>query len=234
MRALLFSLSALTLLGLQSGCDNEVTKQTGGSGGGSSTSTTTSTTTTSSTGTGTSMQSGDCDTDADCAPNGHCIELSPGGFRVCQFPVPEATTCSEPANDECCDSTDCAAPSKCYLGPIVPSCGGPQILPHNQCATDLCSAGSCPGGLCAPAGTVNNAVMTCIASACSKDTDCTAHAGGICATYVDPCCNATTGLACIYPGINCRTSADCGNDSYCGIDASGAPVCMKGGPACPA
>lgn len=229
---------------LQSSCTSDVTIETGGSGGATtstasksstgSTATSMQTTTTQSTSTGMTKNSGDCDSSADCPPNGQCVELTPGGFRVCQYPVPEATSCTDPMNDECCGSAECSAGSKCYPGPLVPSCGGPQIIPHNQCGSDFCSPGSCPSGVCAPSGTVNNAVATCIAAGCLLDADCKAHAGGICATWVEPCCNGTAGLACIYPGLNCRTSADCNDGSFCGLDATGSPTCMPGFPACPA
>src|SRR4051794_40752489 len=83
-----------------------------GAGGGSSSSangtssggpTSTSSATSTSTG-GTGKNSGDCDTDSDC-PGSKCVELVPGGFRVCLDPQPEATKCSGSMLDQCCSSS---------------------------------------------------------------------------------------------------------------------------------
>lgn len=228
----------LGVLAASTGCSNEITKTTGGDGGAGSTSTSTKSTSSTatsmqgSTSTGPAKNSGDCDSDADCPPDGTCVELTPGGFRVCKFPVPVATACTDPMNDQCCDSTDCDPGETCFPGPLLPHCGGPQILPHNQCGEDQCSSPFCDVGLCAPGGTVNNKIAVCLTALCYLDTDCTAHAGGICATYTDSCCNAPTGLFCIYPGINCRSDADCPG-GHCALNEGGSPTCMPGGAPCP-
>jgi hypothetical protein len=180
------------------------------------------------------MQSGDCLTNNDCMPNGKCVEVAPGGFRLCQFPVTEATMCMSP-QDECCTSATCTMGAKCFAAPIVPICAGVVMQPRNQCASDECTTnGDCTnGGVCMPAGTFGNKVAACLAAKCTKDTDCTAKPGGKCGTVEDPCCHTTTGLYCIYAG-NCRKDSDCAPGNYCGPDASGQPVCQQGGPICPA
>ncbi|MFO0611268.1 MAG: hypothetical protein U0414_01675 [Polyangiaceae bacterium] len=239
------SISSLVSLAALAGCGNEVDQLTGGSGGAGSSTTSTASSTgtaqTSSTATGTpGKNSGDCDGDADCPPNGHCVELTPGGFRVCQYPTPEATSCDDPMNDTCCSTAECKNPGeKCLPGPILPSCGGPQILPHNECAADLCATDKdCDGpAVCAPADTVGSQIATCLyAPECKHDTDCSAHPGGICATVQGSCCNAAVGLFCIYPGINCRSDADCESPTtkmYCGFDENASPVCLPGSATCP-
>lgn len=242
----------LALLGCASlvvaGCDNEVTPLTGGSGGASSSSgqgsTKTSSGSTSVQGSTTSNMpgpnSGDCDSDADCPPSGHCVQLTPGGFRVCQYPTPEATSCDDPMNDTCCSTSECTKPGeKCLPGPIFASCGGPQILPYNQCASDLCKVDAdCEGpAVCAPADTVGAQVASCLwAPECKHDFDCGAQAGGICATVRDSCCSGVVGLFCIYPGINCRSDDDCASPTekmHCGLDEKSSPVCLPGAAVCP-
>src|SRR5260221_7638874 len=95
---------------------------------------------------GTPMNSGDCDNTADCGGD-PCVELSPGGYRVCVAKVPETTTCSIPPG-QCCKSADCGSdarpPGKCVAGPVEPYCGWPAMIPTNQCASDACnSAADC-------------------------------------------------------------------------------------------
>jgi hypothetical protein len=106
---------------------------------------------------GTPRNSGDCERPSDCGGD-PCIELYPGGYRVCVAKVPEATMCSLPQG-QCCKSADCGgdarAPGKCVAGPVEPYCGGPQMLPTNVCATDACtSAADCSGAnaICVPSG----------------------------------------------------------------------------------
>jgi hypothetical protein len=251
MQALVVGVSVVTLAALGLGCGDSGTGGTGGTGASSSSASSMSTastgtgtgTGTSSAGTGTStstsstgsgMNFGDCATNADCPPNGTCVEVAPGGFRLCQFPVAEATMCDSP-NDACCTSADCMMPDKCYAGPLMPSCQGIQPAPKNVCASDTClSSVDCEGkAACMPQGTVGNAVAGCLPAACLHDTDCVAHAGGICATVKEPCCGTVAGLFCVYPTISCRTSNDCPG-GYCGFDMNNEPVCMPGLPLCPA
>lgn len=182
---------------------------------------------------GAEPQGGDCDDAADCPPDGDCVELTPGGFRVCQYPVIEATSCIS-EDDQCCDSTECEIGLLCLETPILPFCGGVQMVPSNVCAGPTCvSSLDCRGAAaCVEAGTVGNKVKSCIAAQCSTNADCEASPGGICAPVQEPCCNGVAGLYCIYEG-NCRSSADCGNDEHCGFDAAG-PTCLPGPPICPA
>ena len=213
------------------GCGGDVSG-TGGAGaaGGSTTS---SSTTSSGTG-GSSGNSGDCNTDADC-PGSACVEITPGGFRVCRVDFPEATMCVEPTLDECCTTADCPM-GTCMAQPLVPYCGGPQPLEYNVCAVDQCSSDAECGdsNICAPAGTLGRKVAACAFSGCKLDTDCGAEAGGICAPVTDPCCSNPTGLFCVYPSDGCRSSSECADGSYCSVDADGRALCVPGFPACPA
>lgn len=183
--------------------------------------------------------SGDCNDDRDCA-GGLCVELSPGGFRVCKQPVPEATACSSPRPgfDECCKTAECAAGNKCLEWPLSPYCGGAFPVPHNVCASDGCksSADCAAPAVCVPAGALGYKVSACLDGGCRTDRDCTARPGGICAPIQSPCCGGTLGLACVYPGDGCRNRADCPG-GYCDIDRSAGETrgkCKTGVPICPA
>ena len=61
---------------------------------------------------------------------------------MCKLPVPEATSCTDPQFDTCCTSADCMNGDKCYLGPLVPFCGGVQPIEANECGSDLCAKGN--------------------------------------------------------------------------------------------
>lgn len=179
-----------------------------------------------------STASGDCDTDADC-PGGTCVELVPGGFRVCRTQPVEETTCGMPGIDECCTTADCAPGETCFLGPIVETCGGPTRLPFNECASDLCATDADCGAdrICAPAGTFAP-VAVCVSGSCHHDADCTAEAGGRCVVARDPCCNIAVGLLCAYASDGCRSSADC-TTGYCELDGTRARCVGGPGPFCP-
>jgi hypothetical protein len=164
--------------------------------------------------------------------------MTPGGFRVCVSPVPEATYCQSPPDaggfDECCTTADCKT-GKCYLTPLTPYCGGVMPVPQNQCGVDQCTDGSCgKGQVCALAGSFAYKVRGCMPSACLLDTDCTAAAGGKCETVDDPCCNSPMGLYCVYPGTGCRSGSDCKNDEHCGVEQGNVPKCIPGPVGCPA
>jgi hypothetical protein len=166
-----------------------------------------------------------------------CVELYPGGYRVCAVKVPEATTCSTPPG-QCCKTSDCgldARPSgKCILGPVEPYCGGPAIVMNNVCASDACTtAADCSGAnaICAPAGTLGRKAARCLTGGCRFDTDCTAEPGGACVTVAGACCNQPVGLFCLYPG-GCRSNADCKPGEQCHTDATHA-FCGPATP-CPA
>jgi hypothetical protein len=180
--------------------------------------------------------SGDCLTASDCGGD-PCVELIPGGYRVCVAPVPEATTCSTPAG-ACCKSTDCPSqgqgPGKCILGPVEPACGGPVVVPTNVCAADACtSASDCTGAnpICVPAGALDRKAARCLTGGCRFDRDCTAEPGGICVPVANPCCDAVLGLFCVYAD-GCRSNANCMTGSYCATDATHA-YCKVGAPVCP-
>lgn len=184
-------------------------------------------------GSGGGINSGDCDTDADC-PGATCVEITPGGFRVCKVSFAPAETCGQPDFDECCSSADYSSGETCLAAPLTPYCGGPAPLEYNACGKDECAADlECPAGLCAPTGTLGNKVRACYSASCLLDSDCTALAGGICAPVVEPCCNQPVGLFCVYPG-GCRTTSDCGQGEYCEIQPDGSTECVVGDIACPA
>jgi hypothetical protein len=77
---------------------------------------------------GGSTARGDCASTTDCPAGGMCIELVPGGYRVCQVPPVEATSCEAGRSDECCNGSECAT-GDCFLGPIRRFCGGAKRLP---------------------------------------------------------------------------------------------------------
>ncbi len=168
----------------------------------------------------------ECHSDADC-PGGSCVDVN-GGYRMCRYPVPEATQCEQPQFDACCTSADCDVEGDaCYLGPLTPFCGGVKPLPANACGQDLCkSDADCDGGVCVPSGVVGNAVAMCVPAQCFGTTCGQEHLTS-CVLVRDPCCNGPAGFFCIEED-GCRTSEDCA-DGYC--DAG---VCMPGGPTCPA
>ena len=173
----------------------------------------------------------ECDTDADCQM-GDCLELTPGGVRVCETPVPEAQMCQNQMFDECCDSTECAS-GNCYDNPIVEQCTGVQRQPRNVCASDRCTSDAdCHNdGICLPADVLDRPVRTCFPTACTDDTDCTAEPDGQCIVTYDSCCNAPQMLACAYPS-GCKTDGDCPN-GHCRVK-NGKTECASGPPLCPA
>ena len=175
--------------------------------------------------------SGDCETSADCGGD-PCVELTPGGYRVCQIDYPEASSCLDPSIDECCTTADCAFGS-CYATPIVPFCGGAEQQPFNVCVADQCAddAACGAGSICAPAGTLARKVRACAPASCKVNADCTAEPSGVCAPVVDPCCGYPAGLHCVYPG-GCRSNTDCPG-GYCELGQDGATRCMTGAPICP-
>ncbi len=179
--------------------------------------------------------SGDCSSDAQC-PGSKCVEIIPGGFRVCADVLVPATTCREPGVDQCCGATKpCPGAEPCYAGPLVPSCGGVQMLPYNQCAMDECASDAAcgAGSVCLAAAVLGRKERACFPAPCKHDDECADAAGGQCAPVADPCCGQATTLYCIYPG-DCRSNADCGS-GFCEIDpAQKRAVCTATPPLCPA
>ncbi len=215
------------------------TVSTTGSGGatmsnGATTSSGTITASSSSSGAGGSANPpGECKQNSDCPPDGTCVELIAGGYRVCQFPTVEATVCTAQGQDECCSTADCTKPGdKCIFGPFPGSCGGALMLPRNQCVKDLCAApADCKTDeICAPAGTLGSKVRVCLAAPCKQATCLTSQENvGWCAAIKSPCCAAPLGVFC---AKGCLTDVDCPN-GYCDVDPQGLTVCKPGGPICP-
>jgi hypothetical protein len=182
---------------------------------------------------------GDCTGDAQCK-GGHCLELTPGGYKVCAQVPPEATACMTMAQDKCCSSADCTGGGKCYPSTdLGGACAGPFMPPHNECVTEQCTKDAdCAAvvsqvpTICAPAGTIGYPTRFCFIAYCRTNADCTAASGGRCATIGQPCCTTPAGLGCVYPG-GCAQDSDCQSGS-CHLDeASGTGRCLPGVAGCP-
>lgn len=252
--------SLALLLGPLAACGDDSVAGTGGGGGSSSSAggTTGSTTgsastgpgsgggggaTTSSSSTGTGGQGGsgppafgdDCATSEDCF-GAACVEVN--GHRTCRAEVEQATECTDPSLDECCDSTECVGPDEiCTLMPDV-YCGGPAPVYANQCvSTDAtCLQLDCgkSDAACAPPGVFGFREARCLPRSCQADEDCADGSGGSCVPVADPCCNGVVGYFCTYTG-GCRDNTDCGAGEYCEVDfETGTASCVEGVPACPA
>jgi hypothetical protein len=200
--------------------------------GTTSTATTGTTTgTTITTGTTTTTTAGECTSDAQCG-SGHCVALTPGGYKVCTRTPPEATACTPSVLDQCCTSADCTGGGKCYAVLNLPSCGGgPPLQPHNECATDQCTDdASCTGSggvpmICLPAGVYGNPARSCFTAYCHTGADCTAQGAGACLPVTQPCCSAPAGLGCVYTG-GCANGNVCGSGYTCELDpATGTGRC---------
>ncbi|HEX7604338.1 MAG TPA: hypothetical protein VF316_22120, partial [Polyangiaceae bacterium] len=185
------------------------------------------------------VSGGDCATDADCN-GGTCIELAPGGYKVCSKMPPEATMCQPPGPpvmDQCCTSSDCKV-GKCYASTSLPYCGGPAMPLYNMfvadaCATDKdCASNGGPPQLCAPAGAWGIPARFCALAFCHTSADCGAKAGGVCEPVANSCCSMPSGLACVYPG-GCNKDQDCGQNAHCAIGSQGEAACKPGDVGCP-
>ncbi len=227
----------LGFLGALGACDDST--GTGGSGPGSGPSGPV--TVGSNTGGGSNnSNSGDCNSSADCPPNGTCVALTLGGFRVCQYPVSQTDSCmmmgqggagggggggqgGGPVTDECCpgvDGMECNDDDVCVSRPLIPTCGPSMEPEQNVCAgdQDQCNnAGDCGSNqLCLPAGTFDNKIRMCIPITCGSDVECSAKPGGTCVPVERPCCGVIRGLFCSYAGEGCRKDADCPG-GYCDV-----------------
>jgi hypothetical protein len=223
-----------------SACGGNVVHGTGASGTGGAGGTGTTTTTGTTTSTTTVISRGDCTSDAQCG-NGQCVELTPGGYKVCTHFPPEATMCTGgtgPMVDQCCTSADCKNGGKCYSTTNLPFCGGPAVQVYNMCVTDQCTDdASCTGSganrICVPAGSVGSPARSCFTAYCHTDAECTAQPGGACVVVRASCCNLPAGLGCVYPG-GCTKDEDCGQGNSCHLDAAtGTGKCAAGPAICP-
>ncbi len=180
---------------------------------------------------------GDCKTDANCN-GGQCLELTPGGYRVCASTPLEVTSCGsqdpQPFPNECCQSSECAE-GICVAGPGPTYCGGPAIEPYNYCAVDACqSSADCdavPNGVCFPAGSYGFPAATCVAGGCQVDADCKEEADGRCLLHQDQCCGSPS-LVCVYAD-GCVKNADCPEATPNCLVEDGRGVCSATPQACP-
>lgn len=167
-----------------------------------------------------------CTTDGDCN-GGRCVELSPGGVRVCAMPPPGPQACVDagtpyPVADQCCPGDGRCGAGRCEL---VTFCGGAYMNPHNECIVDQCATNAdCgPQGICLPIGVGSTQRRTCLTgNACLKDADCTAAPGGSCvlpgsfgpASQCEPwdCPGSSRVIA---NPLTCVYGTDCADDGEC-------------------
>ncbi len=181
--------------------------------------------------------SDDCASDAEC-PGGQCVELAPGGYRVCATGHIEAQSCAiadpVPFPNECCQTSECAE-GYCVEGPWPQYCGGPAVQTYNYCAADECeSAADCtntPFGVCFPAGSYGYPTATCVTADCQVDSDCADEPGGKCLLVDSPCCLLPL-LTCVYAG-GCRSLADCPKGSESCHAEDGRAICSGDRVLCP-
>jgi hypothetical protein len=186
---------------------------------------------------GGAKNSGDCDNDGDC-PGSHCVAITPGGFRVCQQVPVEATSCTNPGIDDCCNTSDCQLDGLCLVGPVSPACVGPVHLPRNECGYDQCGSDpDCGAGMiCVDRGLWGPEIKSCMVADCKRDTDC--GAGEKCELIQNTCCSnypasVALGLYCVPPVNGCHNDKDCDQGSYCALDANQKAVCTAGMATCP-
>lgn len=184
---------------------------------------------------------GRCANDSDCDPGGHCVELAPGGYRVCSYPPPAPEVCTnDPSRqDECCETCDGG------ICTLQTSCGGAFILPRNVCAVSQCTTNADCGAsaICLPSGFGSANVRTCLkVTDCVRHSDCVAAPDGVCALIgiVGPLSQCApwpcpgglstqfaAGLACIYGG-ECAGDEDCAKGGGHCEKIGGRPVCRSG------
>ena len=179
--------------------------------------------------------SGDCNSSDEC-PGSTCVEVSPGGFRVCKQIFEEALFCQDEISgtDECCSTIDCQEGACFDSQQAQPICAGVPPLARNVCGVDDCDADAdCGAGfLCTQPGTFDSALRHCVAVSCTQDRDCKDERDGSCAPIEEGCCGLTVTLACTYPSDGCRSDGDCGAERICEIEA-GRARCVAGQRACP-
>ena len=163
-----------------------------------------------------------CNDDNDCV-GGKCVELTPGGFRVCTYlpPSPQPCTDAGPFPDECCGT---CATGRCTL---ETSCGGAYVNPHNVCEVDECTSNSDCGsdGICLPTGVGSPYKRTCLHGnwECLTDSDCHGFGAGNCVMYgvigsLDQCAPwACAGAPRVIPAnpLRCMYESTCFDDSSC-------------------
>ena len=170
---------------------------------------------------------GECTSAAACAGSaGPACATVAGGYRVCTFQPPAATTASAlPSLDQCGPGRACTS-GNCYSVLNFPSgqCGNSAALTYNACRADTCgSDADCKdGGVCGPRGfsteekVQGGGIRLCLPAACKAAADCTKQPNGICALVQAGCAPAANGaqtflppqLACVYPR-GCTSLSDC-------------------------
>jgi hypothetical protein len=191
---------------------------------------------------GIATKSGECQVSTDCTLTNsgepHCVEIVPGGYRICVYQAPVVTTPSMNPTDQCDGMRPCAS-GACYQGLEFPSgqCGLGGASVQNLCRSDSCSSDAdCSDGICGPRGLVSDDnvsggyVRQCFHADCRANADCTAHPQGVCAV-VAGYCPSTLGfrryhpaqLACVYPD-GCFSNSDCKHGSC--VVVGGAGVCV--------
>lgn len=193
-------------------------------------------------GAGAPFPTGDCDTDADCAGDFRCLELTEGGYRVCeeQRRFNEASSCSSQF-DGCCSTAECTAGQTCaYERDDWVSCTDEGTPGDNACrdlgdscaSDDDCifpiSADLVAPGICSPDGAFGFNGATCRIASCRKHSDCTAKPGGVCGPVEDACsCGLRQTITCIYPD-GCMYNADCPEGLFCQMRLDlGHSVCQQ-------
>lgn len=231
MARLALVLLPLGVLGLFAACGDD--SASGGSGPGSGPSGPVSVGNTTSTGTG-STNGGDCQTSTECMPGGSCVELTPGGFRTCQYPAQANTQCgllgqggmggaggaggggtggSPAVLDECCeeiDDEDCGNNELCITTPLYPSCGQ-QEPPHNVCQDnehECDNNANCSGGDQGPGFCIPEGTFGSQVRKCIRI-----------ACAADSECTAQPGGRCVPVDETCCPGAVRG--LYCTYDAGG-------------
>jgi hypothetical protein len=159
--------------------------------------------------------SGDCDTDADCS-GAKCVEVTPGGFRVCAAPVPSAMGCKSTL-DQCCSNENCLGDKKCFAKFGYCEAQGQY---YNTCRSDACATDAdCAfedfSQICVPAGVLENGTSFCMDVLCKSDRECQAEPGGKCAPIFDGWIGVYIGLACVYPSDGCRSEKECLSTQSC-------------------
>jgi hypothetical protein len=173
----------------------------------------------------------DCHTDGDCPAEicsvPRCSELlcalGTDGFHHCTPRTPPTLVgCPAGSATPCCQSdADCTAMSRGHCVPVgATSCGGPAMIPSDQCTYDGCASDvdctASPNGVCT-AGYPRQ----CVYGPCNTNAGCTAGPSGRCVLESEGSAGCA-GLAvfCTYSSDPCATNSDCHTQGI------GVPECL--------